>query len=209
MLQFITNTKSKTPVIDQILGVIEGGGRWIQIRMKEASDEEIKVVVDAVKPKCIETGSFLLLNDRVELAKELNVGGVHLGQGDMPVSKARMILGAAAVIGVTANTFADVAAVSNLDIDYYGIGPYADTTTKENLSPVLGLKGIREICYEMEQNNILIPHVAVGGITVDDVLPLIEAGVNGVAVSAAIADAEDIVKATQNFLKVLPHSEID
>lgn len=209
MLQFITNTKSKTPVIDQILGVIEGGGRWIQIRMKEASDEEIKVVVDAVKPKCIETGSFLLLNDRVELAKELNVGGVHLGQGDMPVSKARMILGAAAVIGVTANTFADVAAVSNLDIDYYGIGPYADTPTKENLSPVLGLKGIREICYEMEQNNILIPHVAVGGITVDDVLPLIEAGVNGVAVSAAIADAEDIVKATQNFLKVLPHSEID
>lgn len=209
MLQFITNTKSKTPVIEQIFSFIEGGGRWVQIRMKDASDEEIKSVVDSVKPKCIETGTFLLLNDRVELAKELNVGGVHLGKEDMPVSKARMILGAAAIIGVTAHSYSDIAAVSNLDIDYYGIGPYAETSTKDNLSPILGLDGIREICYEMEQNNILIPHVAVGGITTDDVLPLIEAGVNGIAVSGAIANADDITKATKNFLSLLPHSEID
>lgn len=181
----------------------------MQIRMKHASDEEIKKVVEAIKPKCIETGTFLLLNDRVELAKELNVGGVHLGKEDMPVSKARMILGAAAVIGVTANTYADIAAVSNLDIDYYGIGPYASTETKENLAPMLGLKGIRDICYEMEQNEILIPHVAVGGIKLDDVLPLLEAGVNGIAVSSAIADADDIVKATKDFLNLLPHTEID
>lgn len=209
MLQFITNTKAKTPVTEQVFGVIEGGCRWVQIRMKDASDEEIKKVVDAVKPKCIETGTFLLLNDRVELAKELNVGGVHLGKEDMPVSKARMILGAAAVIGVTANTYADIAAVSNLDIDYYGIGPYADTDTKENLAPVLGLQGIRDICYEMEKNEINIPHVAVGGIQIDDVLPLLEAGVNGIAVSGAIAYADDIVKVTKDFLKVLPHTEMD
>ena len=209
MLQFITNTNSKTSVTDQVFAVIEGGCRWIQIRMKDASDEEIKKVVDAVKPKCIETGTFLLLNDRVELAKELNVGGVHLGKEDMPVSKARMLLGAAAVIGVTANTYADVAAVSNLDIDYYGLGPYAETQTKKNLAPVLGLKGIRDICYEMENNNILIPHVAVGGITIEDVLPLLEAGVNGIAVSSAIANAEDIVKATKNFLDLLPHTSVD
>lgn len=209
MLQFITNTKAKTPVTDQIFAVIEGGCRWIQIRMKDASDEEIKAVVEAVKPKCIETGSFLLLNDRVELAKELNVGGVHLGKEDMPVSKARMILGAAAVIGVTTNTYADVAAVSQLDIDYYGIGPYAETETKENLSPILGLDGIRDICYQMEKNEINIPHVAVGGIKLDDVLPLLEAGANGVAVSGAIAFADDIVKETRKFIDILPHTSID
>lgn len=209
MLQFITSTKSKTPVTDQILAFIEGGGRWVQIRMKDASDEDIKKVVDAVKPKCIETGTFLLLNDRVELAKELNVGGVHLGKDDMPISKARMILGAAAVIGVTANTFTDIAAVSNLDIDYFGIGPYAQTSTKENLSPILGLDGIRDICYEMEKKEINIPHVAVGGIKLEDVLPLLEAGVNGIAVSSAIADSDDIVKTTKEFLKVLPHTSVD
>lgn len=209
MLQFITNTKAKTPVTEQVFAVIEGGCRWIQIRMKEASDEEIKKVIEAIKPKCIETGSFLLLNDRVELAKELNVGGVHLGKEDMPVSKARMILGPAAVIGVTANTYSDIAAVSQLDIDYFGIGPYADTKTKENLAPVLGLEGIRDICYEMEKNEINIPHVAVGGIKLDDVLPLLESGVNGVAVSSAIAFADDIVKETKKFIDILPHTSID
>ena len=209
MLQFITNTKSKTPVIDQVMGVIEGGCRWIQVRMKDASDEEIKKVVEAIKPKCIETGSFLLLNDRVELAKELNVGGVHLGKEDMPVSKARMILGAAAVIGVTANTITDILAVSNLDIDYYGIGPYAQTQTKENLAPVLGLEGIRKICFEMEEKQVQIPHVAVGGVKLDDVLSLLEAGVNGIAVSSAIANAEDIVAETRKFINLLPKVEQD
>ena len=209
MLQFITNTKSPVPVIDQVFAFIEGGGRWVQVRMKDASDDEIKTLVEAIKPKCIETGSFLLLNDRVELAKELNVGGVHLGKEDMPVSKARMILGAAAVIGVTANTYADIAAVSNLDIDYFGIGPYADTDTKENLAPVLGLDGIRDICYEMAKNDIQIPHVAVGGIKLEDVNMLLQAGVNGVAVSSAIANSDDIVKTTREFLNQLPHSEMD
>lgn len=209
MLQFITNTHSNTPVADQVFAVIEGGCRWVQIRMKDATDEEIKNVVEAVKPKCIETGTFLLLNDRVELAKELNVGGVHLGKEDMPVSKARMILGPAAVIGVTANTFADVAAVSNLDVDYYGIGPYAYTTTKEKLSPVLGLDGIRNISYEMAEKNIEIPHVAVGGITLEDVLPLLEAGVNGIAVSSAIANASDIVAETRKFIDLLPKINLD
>lgn len=209
MLQYITNTKCNTPVEQQVLGVIEGGCRWVQIRMKDASDEDIKKVVDAVKQKCIDTGTFLILNDRVELAKELNVGGVHLGKEDMPVSKARMILGAAAVIGVTANTLTDVLAVSSLDIDYYGLGPFAATETKENLAPVLGLEGIRKLCFEMEEKEIRIPRVAVGGIKTDDLLPLLEAGVNGIAVSSAIAFAPDIVAATRKFKDLLPKTDED
>ena len=209
MLQYITNTDCKTPVIDQVMAVIEGGCRWIQIRMKDATDEEIGKVVEAVKPKCVETQSFLLLNDRVELAKELNVGGVHLGKEDMPASKARMILGPAAVIGVTANTIGDVMALSALDIDYFGIGPFAMTQTKKNLAPVLGLSGIREISFEMEEKEINIARVAVGGITLDDVLPLIEAGANGIAVSGAIAFSNDIVKETKRFLDLLPKTDVD
>lgn len=204
MLQYITNTDCKVPVEDQVLAVIEGGCRWVQIRMKDSSDDEIRKVVEAVKPRCLEKEVFLILNDRVELAKELNVGGVHLGKEDMPCSKARMILGPAAVIGVTANTFADIVAVSNLDIDYYGIGPFASTTTKKKLAPVLGIEGIRKICFEMAQKEINIPHVAVGGIKLDDVLPLIEAGANGIAVSGAIAFSNDLVKETEKFINLLP-----
>ncbi len=207
MLQYITNTDCKTPVTDQIFAVIEGGCKWIQIRMKDASDDDIRKVVEAVKPTCIEKEVFLILNDRVELAKELNVGGVHLGKMDTLPSKARMILGPAAVIGVTANTYSDVVAVSQLDIDYYGIGPFRYTDTKKNLAPVLGLEGIRKICFEMAENDITIPHVAVGGIRYEDVLPLIEAGVNGIAVSGAIAFADDIRKETERFVALMPTKE--
>ena len=149
MLQFITNTQSPASPAEQIKGVIAGGCRWVQIRMKEASDEEIEKVVAEVKPLCLETETFLLLDDRVELAKRLDVGGVHLGKEDMLPSKARMLLGPAAVIGVTANTLDDIKAVRSLDIDYIGMGPYASTQTKKNLAPILGLEGIRDLCIGM------------------------------------------------------------
>ena len=209
MLQYITNTDSKVSVIEQAFAVIEGGCRWIQVRMKDASDEEISKVIEAIKPKCIETQTFLILNDRVELAKTLNVGGVHLGKEDYPVSKARMILGAAAVIGVTAHSIEDVLAVSSLDIDYYGIGPFRETHTKKNHDSVLGIEGIRKICFEMEEKQIEIPRVAVGGIKSDDILSLLEAGVNGIAVSGAIAFAEDLVKETKKFIDLLPKTPGD
>lgn len=203
MLQYITNTDSKVSPAEQVKGVIAGGCRWVQIRMKDASDEEISKVVEDVKPLCIETETFLILDDRVELAKTLNVGGVHLGKTDMLPSKARMLLGPAAVIGVTANTIDDIKAVRSLDIDYIGMGPYADTRTKKNLAPILGLEGIRELYNEMQQLEINISHVAVGGIRIEDVVPLMEAGSNGVAVSGAIAFADDIAKATHEFINTL------
>lgn len=203
MLQFITNTESRLSVIEQIEKALEGGCRWIQIRMKDASDEEIKQVVDRVKPACEKVDGFLLLDDRVELAKELNVGGVHLGKDDMAPSKARAILGAAAVIGVTANTITDIEAVSFLDIDYFGIGPFRETPTKKNLAPVLGIAGIRDITLEMRQKEINIPAVAIGGIKADDVTALMETGVNGVAVSGAIANASNPVEETSRIIRIL------
>lgn len=203
MLQFITNTEAAATPAEQVKGVIAGGCRWVQIRMKDASDEEISRVVEDIKPLCLETETFLILNDRVELAKKLDVGGVHLGKTDMLPSKARMLLGPAAVIGVTANTIDDIKAVRGLDIDYIGIGPYADTHTKKNLAPILGLEGIRNLCTEMEQLEINISHVAVGGIGLADVVPIMEAGSNGIAVSGAIAFADDISKATAEFISAL------
>lgn len=207
MLQYITNENCHASIVDQIKGVIAGGGRWIQVRMKEASDDEIRKVVDEIKPLCIETETFLLLDDRVELAKELNVGGVHLGKHDMLPSKARLMLGPGAVIGVTANTIEDVMAVRSLDVDYIGIGPYADTNTKKNLAPILGLEGVKSICDDMQRLEINIAHVAIGGIKKEDVAPLLAAGVNGIAVSGTIAFAKDIEKATREFISLLPMNE--
>lgn len=203
LLQYITNTDSPRPVVDQIRAVLDGGCRWIQIRMKDATDLEIRNVVETVMPWCLELDSFLILDDRVELAKELQVGGVHLGKMDMRPSEARVLLGAGAVIGVTANTLDDIRAVRNLDVDYVGVGPYADTKTKKNLAPILGLEGIRSIVTEMRQEEIELPTVAIGGIQLTDVAPLMEAGVNGIAVSGAIAFAPDMQQATRDFVNEL------
>lgn len=207
MLQYITSTTAKMPVAEQVKAVIAGGGRWIQVRMKEASDDEIRKVIEEIMPLCLETESFLLLNDRVELAKELNVGGVHLGKEDMLPSKARVDLGPAAVIGVTVNRFDDIIAVRSLDIDYVGMGPFRFTETKKNLAPVLGIEGIRSLCDQMKEAEIEIPRVAVGGIRYDDLDSLMRAGVNGVAVSGAIANAHDPVAETERMIRLLADLE--
>lgn len=199
MLQFITNTECGVPVTDQIFAVIDGGCRWIQIRMKDASDEEIGKVVEAVKPRCIETESFLLLDSRVELAKALDVGGVLLGKDNMPCSKARTILGPAAVIGITANTFEEISAIRALDVDYIALAPFAESCGETEPAPALGTEGIRVICEKMEKEKINIPRVALGGIRPEDIEPLIKAGVNGIA-SSAMAYTPDIAEATRHIL---------
>lgn len=204
MLQYITNTECGRPVDEQIRDVIAGGCRWIQIRMKEASDEEIKRVVEKVVKLAYDTDTFLLLDDRVALCKELQMTGVHLGKEDMLPSKARMELGPAAVIGITANTFEDILAVRSLDVDYAGVGPYRYTTTKKNLAPLLGLEGIKALCDKKKEMELELPLVAIGGIRLEDVKPLLDAGVNGVAVSGAIANAPDMVEATRAFVELMP-----
>ncbi len=203
MLQYITNTDCTRPVTEQIKAVVAGGCKWIQIRMKEASDNEIRNVVGEIKRLCAQNDVLIVLDDRVELAKELELSGVHLGKEDMAPSKARMELGPSAIIGVTANTFDDIQRIRALDIDYIGMGPFTQTSTKRHLAPILGVEGIRSLCSEMEEQQIEIARVAVGGIKLDDVDALMQAGVNGVAVSGAIAFAEDMEKETRRFLEKL------
>lgn len=202
MIQYITNSNSPISVTDQIRQVIDGGCRWIQIRLKDASDEEIKSVVNEVKPVCKESETILILNDRVELAKELEVDGVHLGKEDMLPTKAREILGAGPIIGATVNSFDDINSIKYFDIDYVGMGPFRFTETKKNLAPVIGLEGYKAAMQLMHENNIELPVVAIGGITLDDVTQLWETGVNGIAVSGAIANANDIAQTTREFIKL-------
>ena len=161
--------KSDTPVIDQIKAVIKGGCKWVQISMPDASDSEIREAVEAIKPLCIEKEVFLILESNAELAQELNVGGVCLHKDDIPASKARMILGPAAVIGVVVDSFQDILSVSSLDIDYFMLAPFRKSDCKNDESPELGVEGVKSICDKMEGNEINIPRVAEGGITYDDI----------------------------------------
>lgn len=204
MLQYITNTACGKSIPEQVKAVLAGGCRWIQLRMKDAAHDEVMEMAKTIKPLTDEKGAFLIINDYVDICRDVNCTGVHLGKSDTPPSKARMELGPLAVIGVTANTFADIEAVRSLDIDYIGMGPFADTKTKENLAPILGLEGVSALCNEMNAAEINIAHVAVGGVKLEDVKPLLEAGCDGIAVSGAIAFADDMEEATRRFCELLP-----
>ncbi|MDE7410463.1 MAG: thiamine phosphate synthase [Paramuribaculum sp.] len=203
MLQFITNQSDKYSIAEEVQMAIEGGCRWIQLRMKDATDEEVKETALELIPMCRETDTFLIIDDRVNLVNELKVSGVHLGKSDMNPLEARELLGPHAIIGVTANTSDDILKYKGKDIDYIGLGPYKHTDTKKNLSPVLGLDGIKEIISTVRNHGMDIPIVAIGGINIDDVQPLIKSGVNGIAVSGAIINADDPVLYTSEIMKKL------
>ena len=200
MLQFITHPSDRYSIPEEVQMALEGGCRWIQLRMKDATDEEFREVAAEIIPMCKEAEAFLVLDDRVELAIEMAVHGVHLGKMDMDPRKARDLMGPHAIIGVTANTADDIIAVRNLDVDYVGLGPFRFTSTKQKLSPVLGLDGYREIVSTVRGEGIQLPVVAIGGITLDDIEPLMETGVHGRAVRGSIITADDPVAYTSEML---------
>ena len=121
----------------------------------------------------------------------------------MPVSEARKILGPGRIIGATANTPADIMAAAGASADYIGYGPFRFTTTKKNLSPVLGLEGYRVAVAECRRLGITLPIVAIGGITAADIPAILSTGVSGIAMSGSIINAPDPEAATAGLLKII------
>lgn len=203
MLQFITHPSDRYTIAEEVQMVLEGGCRWIQLRLKDATDEEFRQTALEIIPMCKEHEAFLVFDDRVELAMEMSIHGVHLGKFDMNPLVARETMGAEAIIGCTANTATDIKAYKGKDVDYIGLGPFRYTTTKSKLSPVLGLEGYADIIREIRAAEIELPVVAIGGITLDDIDDIMATGVNGVAMSGAIINAPDPVDYTRAVLAKL------
>ena len=203
MLQFITNETSQTAIIAQVQAVLAGGCKWIQLRMKNASRDEIIETAKALKPICAEAEAILVIDDHVDIAKELELDGVHLGKSDMNVKEAREILGEKFIIGATANTLDDVMSFSPVDVDYIGLGPYKFTTTKANLSPIIELDSYANIVKVAANSKREIPIVAIGGIEHSDIERIMSTGVDGVAVSGALINADDTTAATKQMIDQL------
>ena len=203
ILQFITDGTNCLEIIGQIEQVIEGGCRWIQVRMKDFDDKSIEKVLESVKPLCDKVKAKCIMNDRVDMAAKFHLDGVHLGREDMCVEEARQILGEDAIIGVTANTIEEIIELAQKPMSYFGIGPLRYTTTKKNLSPMIGLPGYHDIVTSMVETGITKPAVAVGGILLSDVNDLLEAGLWGVAVSGAIAKSSNPTDETRKFMDIV------
>lgn len=206
MLQYISHFTPQIGYAEGIKGIrmaLEGGCRWIQLRMKDAPAEEIIACAEEVLPLCRRHGAKFLLDDHVELVRQLGADGVHLGKNDMPVDEARTILGPDIIIGGTANTIEDIIRLHKQGADYIGCGPFRFTTTKKNLSPILGLDGYKSIVLKMKELGIDLPIVAIGGITVEDIPAVMGTGVSGIALSGAILGAPDPVEMTARIIETI------
>jgi thiamine-phosphate pyrophosphorylase len=209
-LYFVTMDEAPMGPVEQVAAACASGIRWIQLRMKAASDAEVLAAAVAAKPICEDHDCMLLINDRVEVAIAAGVQGVHLGQRDMAVGEARRLLGADKIIGGTANTMAQLREHYRQGADYIGLGPYRYTTTKKNLSPVLGLEGYRAIVAGLRAEGVDIPVVAIGGIGAADVMALLATGLHGVAFSGMLVHAGDpaaLVRSLRNDIKSYEHAE--
>lgn len=205
-LQFITNPASVADAVAQTHEALAGGCRWIQLRWKDADDRLVAEAARQIAPLCRNSNAVFLLDDRVELVKPCSADGVHLGKNDMAVDDARRILGPAYIIGATANTTDDISAAAKSGADYIGYGPFRFTTTKKNLSPVLGLSGYRDAVAFLRRNGMALPIVAIGGIRADDIPAIMATGVGGIAVSGSIINAPSPADATQALLDSIANS---
>lgn len=190
-LQFITHETDQFSYREGAFMALEAGCKWIQLRMKDVAVETVRQLAEELKKACENRHALLIIDDYVEVAREVKADGVHLGKNDMPIEEARKLLGEGFIIGGTANTFEDVKRHYEAGADYLGIGPFRFTTTKKNLSPVLGLEGYRNIKQQMIEADIILPAVAIGGITVEDIPAILATGIEGIAMSGAILQAHD------------------
>lgn len=195
-LQYITNTDAG------IEEVLRGGCRWVQLRMKEANDVRFIETAERIVPLCRTYNAKFILDDRAHLVERIGADGVHLGKKDIPVCEARKILGPDRIIGATANTETDILAAYKAGADYIGLGPFRFTTTKEGLSPILGLQGYARITSFCRRHGINLPIAAIGGIRMEDLQALKQTGVDGIAVSGMILNSEDKKQTTKEIIRI-------
>ena len=207
-LQFITHFTERYTYLDSAMMALEGGCRWIQLRMKDTVEAEIERVALQILPECRRRGAVFVIDDHVELALRVGADGVHLGKNDMPVDEARRLAGGNFIIGGTANTFEDVQRLAAQGADYIGCGPFRFTTTKKNLAPMLGIEGYKDILSRMKEHGITLPLVAIGGITRDDIPRLMAVGVSGIAISGSVLRAENPVEEMKNVIEMLEAKNI-
>ena len=203
MIQFISHYTDQYSYLDSIRLALEGGCRWVQLRMKDASIQDFLSIGKEVRRLCDSYQATFILDDHVELVREIGADGVHLGKNDMPVAEARKLLGNDCIIGGTANTFDDVKMHYEASANYIGCGPFRFTTTKQGLAPVLGLEGYRSIRAQMSAEGIDLPMVAIGGITADDIPAIMQTGVSGIALSGAVLRAADPVAEMKRLTEIV------
>lgn len=190
---------------DQELNIrkaLDHGIKWIQVRWKNAPENEFIKLCEISKKLCSDNQTVCIINDHVQIAKNVDADGVHLGLKDTSIDTARNILGENKIIGGTANIISDVLQRIDEPCDYIGLGPLRFTSTKEQLSPILGFEGYQKIIDDLKERSLEIPKIfAIGGVILNDIELLQQIGIYGVAVSGQITSQPSIINQFKTALE--------
>ncbi len=195
-LYFITDPSlTKQGVFKDTEQVLEAGCRIVQYREKQKPLDEKIAEAKELLALCKKHNALFIVNNDVEIAKEVGAGGVHLGQDDMPIAEARKILGNK-VIGLTAHNVAEAVEAEKSGAQYLGISPIFHTDTKKDAGEPAGVKLLRDV-----KEKVGIPLVGIGGINGQNLEQVFEAGADSVAIISAIVCAENVFDAAEKIVQ--------
>ena len=189
--------------IQIVEAALRGGVTCVQLREKTCSTREFITQALSIKDHLKRYNVPLIINDRVDIALAVNADGVHLGQSDMPIEKAKAILKDSMIIGISAESLKNAVQAEKDGADYIGVGSIYATSTKTDTASPLGLEGLREI-----RRSVKIPLVGIGGLNRENAGEVINNGADGVAVVSAIVAAHDPEKAAGELKKIIEQARL-
>jgi thiamine-phosphate pyrophosphorylase len=198
-LQFISHDLDTLTHIQQAQIACEAGAKWVQYRCLTKNDAELLEDIQAIAEICDDWGATLIVTDHVHLNGKADIQGFHIEDMDADFIALREQLGPDITIGGSSNTVGGLIRLAHEGVDYAGFGPFSVTTTKPNNADLLGVEGYAAGMQKLQEMNIDLPVLAVGGVTLDDVDALMQTGVFGIAASAAINQAPDMANAYRDF----------
>lgn len=191
MLQFIAQPYDKYSIPEQAQMAIEAGCQWVRLRVNDMPDHELRELAAELVPLCKESGTILTIEDRLEMAKELGIHGVHLRHTKVTPAQAREQLGPEAIIGVQVTETAQAEALRGFDIDYAAFPPES------------ALEAITLCASRLQAIGMPLPIVAEGDFGPIAARRAIDMGASGVAVGKSILEADDPVAAASAIINSL------
>ncbi len=182
---------------EQVTIACQAGANWVQYRCLSKPDDELIAEINEIAVICDDWGATLIITNHYHLLYTVDVQGVHIEDLEADFTAIRKIIGEEKTLGASATNIASLWQIQQTGVvDYCGYGPFAHTTTKPNNKQLLGFEGYREL---QKHHDIELPVIAVGGIQLTDVEHLLETGVFGIAISAAVNLAIDPARALKAF----------
>jgi thiamine-phosphate pyrophosphorylase len=170
---------------------------FVQLRMKDKPEDLILETARAMREITQGTKTRLIINDNPNIVKTIRADGVHVGQNDMPYNEARTIAGEKAIVGMSTHSVRQMRDACRLKPDYVGVGPVYATPTKKNPDPVIGIEGMKEMLAQAT-----VPAVAIGGITLENLPLVLEAGAKNFCMVRPITTSKEPEKVLKEILKV-------